>query len=220
MSSSIGRDAMRFVSLNRRWYFSLLLLASTVVSVGWYAYAQARQYRHLYLVKPGVLYRSGQLSPKALARVIYENNIGTLINLRTPDDTKADNSSSWEEALSYKSFIRYVSIPFRPAGHPKTLSMADSNEIIENAAERFLEILSDPVSYPRPILVHCLAGVHRTGLMVALFRMEYDGWTKDQAIEEMKQRGYTEFLRDDPLCQFIVNWTPKRDRKAITEKTK
>jgi len=202
----------------RRWYFSLFLGCFTVASIAWYAFMQERHYRHLYMVKPGVLYRSGQLTPKSLARVLYENNIGTLVNLRTPDASMSDKSNGWEEDLCFKSFVRYVSIPFRPASHPKTLSMTETHQIIDSAAERFLEILSDPVSYPRPILVHCLAGVHRTGLMVALYRMEKEGWSKDQAIDEMKQRGYSAFFSNDPLCQFIVNWTPSRERKAMIEK--
>ncbi|HQR07270.1 MAG TPA: tyrosine-protein phosphatase [Gemmatales bacterium] len=211
---------MRYFLLNRCWCFSLFLLLLTGGSIAWYAYAQEANYRHLYVVKPGVLYRSGQLTPKSLARVIYENNIGTVVNLRSPDAHKTDKSDSWEEELCFKSFVRFVSIPFRPAEHPKNLSMAESHEIIEGAAERFLEILSDPVSYPQPILVHCLAGVHRTGLMVALFRMEKDGWSKDQAIEEMQQRGFVPFKSDDPLCQFIVHWTPTRERKVVSEQTK
>jgi tyrosine-protein phosphatase SIW14 len=205
---------MRYLLLHRRWYFSLFLCLFTVVSIAWYAFMQERHYRHLYVVKPGVLYRSGQLTHKGLERVLYENNIGTLINLRSPDSGKTDKSDSWEEDLCFKSFVRFVSIPFRPADHPKALSMTETHEIIDEAAGRFLEILSDPISYPRPILIHCLAGVHRTGLMVALYRVEKEGWSKEQAIDEMKQRGYTAFVSDDPLCQFIVNWTPTKERKV------
>ncbi len=205
---------MRYLSLHRRWYFSLFLCLFTVASIAWYAVTQERHYRHLYVVKPGVLYRSGQLTPKGLERVLYENNIGTLINLRTPGTSKTGKSDSWEEDLCFKSFVRYVSIPFRPVDHPKTLSMSETHQIIDEAADRFLEVLSDPVSYPRPILIHCLAGVHRTGLMIALYRVEKEGWSKDQAIDEMKQRGYTAFVSDDPLCQFIVNWTPIKERKV------
>lgn len=211
---------MRTLFLHRRWYFSLFLILFTAASIAWYAAAQERQFRHLYTVKTRVLYRSGQLTPKSLERVLYENNIGTLINLRTPDATRPDKSNSWEEGLCFKNFVRYVSIPFRPADHPKTLSMTETHQIINEAADRFLEILADPISYPRPILVHCLAGVHRTGLMVALYRIEEEGWPKDQAIEEMKQRGYSAFVNDDPLCQFIVNWIPTKERKVTAEITK
>ncbi|MFT3881004.1 MAG: tyrosine-protein phosphatase [Gemmatales bacterium] len=211
---------MRHLLFYRRWYLALLLLLGTVAGIAGYYFLQERNYRHLYVVKQGVLYRSGQLTRKGLERVIYENNIGTVVNLRSPDAHKTDKSDSWEEELCYKSFVRFVSIPFRPVEHPKNLSMAESHEIIEGAAERFLEVLSDPVSYPRPILVHCLAGVHRTGLMVALFRMEKDGWTKEQAIEEMKQRGFVPFKNDDPLCQFIVHWTPTWERKVVSEEVK
>lgn len=44
--------------------------------------------------------------------------------------------------------------------------------------------LNDPAS--QPVLVHCRAGVARTGASVALYRMSVQGWTFDQAISELK----------------------------------
>ena len=34
--------------------------------------------------------------------------------------------------------------------------------------------MDDPDSYP--VLIHCNAGLNRTGVMVAVYRMEYQGW--------------------------------------------
>jgi protein tyrosine/serine phosphatase len=42
----------------------------------------------------------------------------------------------------------------------------------------------------QPILVHCQHGSDRTGTMVAIYRIAYEGWTKDQAIDEMIRGGY------------------------------
>jgi protein tyrosine/serine phosphatase len=36
-----------------------------------------------------------------------------------------------------------------------------------------------------PILVHCNHGADRTGLILALYRTLYDGWSKDAAVGEM-----------------------------------
>jgi protein tyrosine/serine phosphatase len=38
-------------------------------------------------------------------------------------------------------------------------------------------------------LVHCSAGVQRTGGAVALFRMIEQGWTPEAALAEMRTRG-------------------------------
>jgi protein tyrosine phosphatase (PTP) superfamily phosphohydrolase (DUF442 family) len=41
-----------------------------------------------------------------------------------------------------------------------------------------------------PILVHCKFGSDRTGVVVAFYRIVFQGWTKEAAIEEMTQGGY------------------------------
>jgi tyrosine-protein phosphatase SIW14 len=49
----------------------------------------------------------------------------------------------------------------------------------------FLKIINDPAN--QPVFVHCAVGRHRTGVMTALYRMTHDGWTGDQAFQEMKR---------------------------------
>ncbi len=42
----------------------------------------------------------------------------------------------------------------------------------------------------KPLLIHCLHGSDRTGCMVAVYRMLYNGWTKEEAIKEFKAGGF------------------------------
>ncbi|WP_439890147.1 dual specificity protein phosphatase family protein [Ralstonia sp. 25C] len=41
-----------------------------------------------------------------------------------------------------------------------------------------------------PVLIHCQHGADRTGLVSALYRVVYQGWTKEQALEELQHGGY------------------------------
>lgn len=41
-----------------------------------------------------------------------------------------------------------------------------------------------------PILIHCWHGSDRTGLISALYRILYQNWSKDEAIEELMKGGY------------------------------
>jgi tyrosine-protein phosphatase SIW14 len=41
-----------------------------------------------------------------------------------------------------------------------------------------------------PVLVHCKHGADRTGVVIAMYRILYQGWTKQQAIDEMENGGF------------------------------
>jgi tyrosine-protein phosphatase SIW14 len=192
-----------------RYWLSTMLLVGVVASIAWYAWNQEHHYRNVRVVKPGVLYRSGQLTKKGLERVLYENNIATVISLR--GNTQGQPSThAWEEAVCFKNFVHYVSIPLGSTEQRTHPSPGESFQLIDGAAKQFLDIMTDPVTYPRPVLVHCLAGVHRTGVMAALFRIEKEGWTRERAIAEMRALGYDDFTSYDPLRDYLLHWKVKR----------
>ena len=90
--------------------------------------------------------------------------------------------------------IRYVR--FAPA-------VWDSPEGQANLCE-FLNLVNDPAA--GPVLIHCFAGLHRTGVYCAVFRMECHGWTNADAIAEMYAIGY---FQDDPAAlEFLRQYTP------------
>jgi len=41
-----------------------------------------------------------------------------------------------------------------------------------------------------PVLIHCLHGADRTGIVSALYRMVFEGWSRRQAIHELRHGGY------------------------------
>jgi len=43
---------------------------------------------------------------------------------------------------------------------------------------------------PKPVIVHCMHGSDRTGAIIAMYRIVYQKWTKEQALNEMKNGGY------------------------------
>jgi protein tyrosine/serine phosphatase len=201
------------ISKHWRFWYSLFLALGCVLTIAWYAWHQAHTFRNLHAVKPGVLYRSGQMTKDGLLRALHELNIGTLVNLRGRDYDSKNDSTAWEAELCEKNFVQFVSIPLGSPEHPQKVEPEAAQRIINEAAEKFLEVLNNPEAYPRPILIHCLSGMHRTGVMIALYRMEEEGWSKEHALAEMKEMGYRDFTSPDPLRDFIVNWMPMKQRK-------
>jgi protein tyrosine/serine phosphatase len=41
-----------------------------------------------------------------------------------------------------------------------------------------------------PVLLHCLHGADRTGMMVAMYRMLYQNWPRERALAELRHGGY------------------------------
>jgi len=68
---------------------------------------------------------------------------------------------------------------------------------------RFLRIATDKSR--QPVFVHCQHGADRTGLMCAVYRVAVDGWTKQQAIDEMTKGGFNYHSVWTNLPKFIEN---------------
>jgi hypothetical protein len=64
----------------------------------------------------------------------------------------------------------------------------------------------DPNNYP--VLVHCWAGIHRTGAYCAIYRMEFDHWTNADAIAELKSMGYDTLDKEWDILGYLENYWP------------
>jgi protein tyrosine/serine phosphatase len=64
-----------------------------------------------------------------------------------------------------------------------------------------------------PVLLHCLHGADRTGLVSAMYRILYQGWTKEQALDELTQGGYGYHS----LWKNIPNYLRKVDIEKIRQ---
>jgi tyrosine-protein phosphatase SIW14 len=188
---------------------TILVLAVLSVVIGGplcYAVHRNTHMRNFAVVEEGILYRSGQLSPDALDRVVRERNIKTLVTLRSTRVEGKLPPDSWEEAYCDLHGVKHVRIVPRPWG-------ADERGEVpaEQAVQEFLRVTEDPANYP--ILVHCFAGIHRTGMMCAIFRMEYQHWQVDKAINEMKSYGYTQEYFTPDVESFLRNYTPRPSKQ-------
>ncbi len=115
------------------------------------------------------LYRGAQPALDEL-RNLREMGIRTVVDLREGD-------RSGETTTVRTLGMNYVSIP-----------MNDSQQTYDPEVTKFLSLMKD--STKGPFFVHCAGGRHRTGTVVASYRMSVDGWGVDRAYREMKDYGF------------------------------
>jgi protein tyrosine/serine phosphatase len=93
------------------------------------------------------------------------------LGVKTVVDLRKDSKREAPE-LARAAGLNYVNLPL-VASRPAT----------EEETAHFLRVVNDPENWP--VFVHCKGGRHRTGALTAVFRITHDGWTADQAFQEM-----------------------------------
>jgi hypothetical protein len=66
----------------------------------------------------------------------------------------------------------------------------------------------------QPIYVHCRHGSDRTGMAIALYRMDHDGWSAEEAMEEARSFGFGDKL-DDNTEKLYGNIIMRRAQSAV-----
>lgn len=66
-----------------------------------------------------------------------------------------------------------------------------------------------------PFLMHCWRGADRLGVMCAMFRIVEQGWTKDEAIQEMVKGGYGFHAAWRNIIEYVKNVDVERIRKEV-----
>jgi len=186
-----------------RFVFGFAIAAFLVVTPLWYYSLCLRDFRNFRVVEDGVLYRSAQLSLSGFRRVVHDYRLKTVVCIR---DGKS-NGDQAEETYCLQNGIQFVRLA------PRNWGPIDGIVPAEKELGKFFDVMDDKRNYP--VLVHCFAGSHRTGAYVAVYRMEYDGWSNDRAIAEMRSCGYRTFDTDLDINDFLRSYRPEHVRRSM-----
>jgi protein tyrosine/serine phosphatase len=137
------------------------------------------------------LYRSAQPT-KAGISLLRQLGIKTIINLRTfhADADEIGATGALNERLYVKTW-----------------------HIEDEDVTKVMRIISHPEN--GPFLIHCQHGADRTGVMCALYRILYQGWSKEQSIDEMVHGGYGFHPLWNNIIKYIQSVNVEKLRKAI-----
>ncbi len=126
------------------------------------------------LVSTGI-YRGARPDQAGLQQ-LHDMGVRTILDLEN-DDEPIPVERGWAEALG----MTFVSQPMSGLATPH-----------DDQINQILALMADPAS--RPIFVHCSKGQDRTGVVVALYRVLYEGWPPADAHFEMMEHGFSSIL--------------------------
>ena len=180
--------------MNRRIFF---LLLNFIFVAGLYAQrnpdwatpVDAKYAFNLYMVDSGI-YRCAQPDKAAFAE-LKRLGIGEAVNLR------------------------YFNFDGKPASaasitvhHVKMLAgKGDWDKLVKT-----LQIIKNRQG---SIVIHCKHGADRTGLVLALYRIVFQEWSREDAIDELKNGGYNFHAVYSNIPEFIGNVEIEALKKAV-----
>ncbi|MBI9018022.1 MAG: dual specificity protein phosphatase family protein [Phycisphaerae bacterium] len=140
--------------------YVFIILGILGIGVGWYLYRRHKLYYHFGLVEKGRLYRSGKLPQRGLEMICQRYGIKTIVNLSGHRNFEGKQWLADHKEYCARNNIALVQIPMLTSEPPNAEQI-----------KQFIDICDDGDNYP--VLVHCMQGVLRTGMMVAVYQKRY-----------------------------------------------
>lgn len=187
--------------------FGVLLLVLIGVVYVWWAHFNYR----FAPITDGKVYKSGQIPPEKLEGFITDHGIKTVIDLRHPglkdklnpaDQAAIDRE---REAVAKIGGVRHVNIP--------------SGQVPDKASlTKFFEVLDDNASYP--VLIHCYHGTGRAMIYSAIYRIEYENFTNEEAREKTRFILYrSSFDKGRSKGDFLIDYKARKEGAQSTLNT-
>jgi protein tyrosine phosphatase (PTP) superfamily phosphohydrolase (DUF442 family) len=151
----------------------------------------------------GYLYRGAQPKSSGITEL-------AAFGIRTIVDLRGEGARSRRERKQAEAGgLRYFNVPLPSLGRPTFSQVAEALTIIE-----------DPANWP--VFVHCRKGSDRTGMIIACYRVSYDGWTVDQAMDEAKHHGlhWLQYWMKDFIRDYARQLSTGQARNAMSSQSR
>jgi protein tyrosine/serine phosphatase len=150
----------------------LVVLVVVLVFVGKYVYDMNINH-NFETITEGKVYKSGVIPPNEIESYVKKYHIKSVVDLRFPGTADLVNNPEVPQELTAEkeAIAKIKGVNYFNNG-------SDQVPKQENL-DRFFKIMDNPANYP--VLIHCYHGVGRAEMYSALYRIEYEKWSNEQA---------------------------------------
>jgi protein tyrosine/serine phosphatase len=150
----------------------IAILVLVLIGTGKYVYD--RHINHNFMtITEGKVYKSGVIPPDEIADYVQKYHIKSIVDLRFPGTGDDVNNpeipaelTAEKDAVAKLPGVNYFNNGCDQVPEQKNV-------------DSFLKIMDNPANYP--VLIHCYHGIGRSQLFSAIYRIEYEGWTNEEA---------------------------------------
>ncbi len=162
-------------------YIILLIVAAVILLVRHF------HIKNFHIIKPGVLYTSGQPRGMDYTRLLYKYHIGTIVNVRAASEHREKNWHNEEITWVRNNGVKYEELPI-----DRSLDRANYFPD-KNTQNEFLKIMADKTNLP--VLLHGSSGRKRVSMLASVWLRKAQGYSfEDTAriVEKIKEQPITE----------------------------
>lgn len=180
---------------------TLLVIVAAVLGGGlWFGYWAEFQHRWDEPV-PGKVYQSGDMPAEDLRKAIKKYGIRSVVDFRFAQEVDNELPPAEEAEVLADLGVQYFHLP-----SPQVLN--------EAAVDGFVAAAADENNLP--MLIHCHHGEGRSILAVAIYRIEFEGWDREEARRKSKLLSFRgTFAPDGPKGKFLREYE-RRTPEALT----
>ena len=189
---------------NSKKRIALVVLLVVLVFVGKYVY-DVNINHNFETITEGKVYKSGVIPPNEIESYVKQHHIKSIVDLRFPGTADlVNNPEIPQELIDEKEAIAKIK------GVNYFNNGSDQVPKPENL-KTFFKIMDNPDNYP--VLIHCYHGVGRAEMYSAIYRIEYENWTNEQARKGVRTLvKYSSFDDGKPKGEFLKAYKSRKQK--------
>ncbi len=178
------------------------LLAIVLVFVGKYVYDMNINH-NFETITEGKVYKSGVIPPDEIEDYVKKYHIKSIVDLRFPGTNDLVNNPEIPQELTAEK-VAVDKIP----GVQYFNNGSDQVPQQQNL-DSFFKIMDNPDNYP--VLIHCYHGVGRAEMYSAIYRIEYENFTNEQARNDVRAMiKWSSFDDGTPKGEFLKAYKSRK----------